>query len=144
MAEKAKVPLTRFIIEIVDSRIDEDEEFKPRQEMNKELADLKKEVKTLRDYLRQKEIVLERYEGELRRYRSQAFQEEDYQGMRRYSKELVEILKAAPVDSYRLLEQLGIDPRESDLVKAVSRQLEELEDYGMIQATAKGGWRWVG
>ena len=37
------------------------------------------------------------------------------------------------VDSYRLLEALGIDPRESELVKAVSKQLEELEAYGIIK-----------
>jgi hypothetical protein len=46
------------------------------------------------------------------------------------------------VDTYRLLEELGIDPRESDLVKAVSTQLEELEGFGFIKADAKG-WRWI-
>ena len=47
------------------------------------------------------------------------------------------------MDNYRLLEDLGIDPRESDLVKAVSKQLEELEGYGMIKPEGKG-WRWIG
>jgi hypothetical protein len=46
------------------------------------------------------------------------------------------------VDNYRLLEDLGIDPRESDLVKAVSMQLEELEGYSMIKQEGKG-WRWI-
>ena len=104
---------------------------------------LKTENKTLHDDLRQKAIVLERYEAELKRYRAQPFQAEDYQGMRGYSKELVEILKSrGHVDSYRLLEALGIDPRESELVKAVSKQLEELEGYGMIKADGKG-WQWI-
>ena len=98
----------------------------------------------MRDDLRQKEIVLERYESELKRYRAQPFQEEDYRGMRRYSKELVEILKArGQVDSYRLLEELGIDPRESDLVKAVTSQLEELEAYGMVKTDGRT-WKWIG
>jgi hypothetical protein len=98
----------------------------------------------LRDDLRQKEIVLERYESELKRYRAQPFQEEDYRGMRRYSKELVDLLKArGQVDSYRLLEELGIDPRESELVKAVSHQLEELEAYGMIKTDGRT-WKWIG
>jgi hypothetical protein len=105
---------------------------------------LKAETKALRDDLRQKEIVLERYESELKRYRAQPFQEEDYRGMRRYSKELVEILKArGQVDSYRLLEELGIDPRESDLVKAVTSQLEELEAYGMVKTDGRT-WKWIG
>jgi hypothetical protein len=29
------------------------------------------------------------------------------------------------IDGYRLLEELGIDPGESDLVKAISNQLED-------------------
>jgi hypothetical protein len=96
------------------------------------------------DDLKQKEIVLERYEAELKRYRSQSFLEEDYQGMRRYSRELVEIPKGrGQMDSYRILEALGIDPRESDLVKAVSKQLEELEGYGMIKTDGRS-WKWIG
>jgi len=135
--------LSKFIIGIVDGVLDESEEYKPRREVVREMEALKAENKTLRDDLRQKIIVLEKYENELKRYRSQAFLGEDYQGMRRYSKELVEILKSGGlVDSYRLLEDLGIDPRESDLVKAVSMQLEELEGYGMIKPEGKG-WRWI-
>jgi hypothetical protein len=144
LAAKAHTSLSKFIIGTVDGVVDENEEYKPRRDVVREMETLKAENKALRDDLRQKEIVLERYEGELRRYRSQAFQEEDYQGMRRFSKELVEILKGrGQVDSYRLLEALGIDPRESDLVKAVSRQLEELEGYGMIKAEGRS-WRWIG
>jgi hypothetical protein len=64
--------------------------------------------------------------------------------MRRYNKELVEILRARGfVDSYKLLEELEIDPRDSELVKAVSKQLEELEGYGMVETTPRG-WRWIG
>lgn len=143
MADNAKTPLSTFCISIIEERLAEEADYKPRRELAKEIEAVKKENKTLRDDLRQKSIVLERYEQELRRYRSQSFLEEDYQGMRRYSKEIVEVLKTrGSVDSYRLLEELGIDPRESDLVKAISRQLEELEGYGMIKAEGRG-WRWI-
>ena len=112
--------------------------------MLKDAETLKAENKTLRDDLRQKEIVLERYEDQLKRYRAQPFQEEDYKGMRRYSSELVEVLKKrGSVDSYRLLEALGIDPRESELVKAVSKQLEELEGYKLVKTDGRS-WRWIG
>jgi len=144
IAAKARTPLSKFIIFTVDGVIDEDEEFQPQHEVIREMEVLKKENKILHDDLRQKSIVIERYEAELKRYRSQSFLEEDYHGARRYSKELVEILKRrGQADSYRLLEDLGIDPRETDLVKAVSKQLEKLEGYGMIKAEAKG-WRWIG
>jgi hypothetical protein len=144
LADEAKTPLSTFCISIIEERLAEEDEFKPRREGAKDLEDLKNENRTLRDDLKQKEIVLERYENELKRYRSQSFLEEDYKGMRRYSKELVEILKTrGQVDSYKLLEALGIDPRESELVKAVSKQLEELEDYKLVKSDGRL-WKWIG
>jgi len=142
-AEKAKTPLSKWAIEIIESTLAENEEFRPCREVAKELDALKRENKELRNDLRQKAIVLERYEGELRRYRSAAFTQEDYHGTRRYNKELIEILRGGSVDSYRLLERLGIDPSESDLIKAVSKQLEELEDYGFIRNEGRS-WKWIG
>ena len=127
----------------MDGLLDENEEFQPRREMVRELESLRSENKSLRSDLSQKTIVLDRYEAELKRYRAQPFPEEDYRGMRRYSKELVEVLKTrGHADSYKILEALGIDPRESELVKAVSRQLEELEAYGMIKTDGRS-WQWI-
>jgi hypothetical protein len=144
LAENAKSNLSQFCISIIEERLAEDEEgFQPRREVMKALKVLKDENKALRDDLRQKEIVLERYESELKRYRAQPFQEQDYRGMRGYSKELVDFLKGRDqADSYKILEALGIDPRESELVKAVSRQLEELEAYGMVKTDGRS-WQWI-
>lgn len=143
LAEKAKVPLSKWVIEIVESTLAENEEFQPRIDMLKELETLRNEVRTIKSELQQKNVVLERYESELKRYRSQDFLEEGYSGVRRYSKEIVDLLKSRDqIDSYGLLERLGIDPRESDLVRAVSKQLEELEDYGLIRSEGRG-WKWI-
>jgi hypothetical protein len=46
------------------------------------------------------------------------------------------------VDGYRLIEDLGIDPKEIVLVKAIFMQLEEFEGYDMIKPEGKG-WRWI-
>jgi len=143
LAKNAKSNLSEFCISIIEERLAEEDGGQPRRKLLKDMEILKTENKTLRDDLRQKEIVLERYEAELRRYRAEPFLHEDYKGMRPYSEELVRILKTrGSVDSYRLLEALGIDPRESDLVKAVSKQLEELEAYKLIKADGKG-WKWI-
>lgn len=143
LAEKAQTPLSKFIIEIVESTLAE-EEFRPRKEQTKELEDLRKEVKSLRDDVRQKSIVIERYEAELKRFRSQPFLNSGFQGSRKYSEELINILKAKGcIDSSRLLESLGIDPMDSDLVKAISNQLGAFELYGLVETTPKG-WRWKG
>ncbi len=51
--------------------------------------------------------------------------------------------RSGVVDGYKLLEELGIDPKETDLVKAVSKQLEDLESYGIVTSTQRG-WKWIG
>jgi len=144
LADKAGVPLSKFVIEVVENALVDESDFKPRGELVKEIGKLRTENKELRDDLKQKKIVLEKYETELKRYRSEAFIEEKFEGVRKYNKEIIAVLKrSGVVDSYNLLEELGIDPKETDLVKAVSRQLEDLESYGMITSTQRG-WRWIG
>lgn len=144
LAEEASVPLSKFIIEVVESSLAEESDFKPRGQLVQEVGKLRSENKTLRDDLEQKKIVLEKYETELRRYRNQAFVEDEFEGVRKYNKELIAILKPGSVlDSYKLLEELGIDPNEAEIVKAISKQLEELEAFGLVTST-KRGWRWIG
>jgi len=144
LAKKAGVPLTKFVIEIVENALADDAEFKPRGELTKEISALRKEVKDLRDELKLKNIVLDKYETELKRYRSAAFLADDFEGTRTHNKDLVELLKrSGTIDNYRILEALGIDPKDSDLVKAISHQLEDMEAYGMIASSSKG-WKWLG
>ena len=142
LAEDAKTPLSKFIIEIVENALSEDAVLKPRGELMKEISSITQENKELRDELRLKNVVIDRYEDELKRYRSAAFLDRDFEGARKHQKELVDLLKkGGTFDSYRILEALGIKPTDTDLVKAVSSQLEDLEAYGMIEATSKG-WKW--
>ncbi len=104
---------------------------------------MRAENKALRDDLRQKEIVLQRYEAELRRYRAEPFQADQFKGIRSYSRELVDILKArGHVGSYQILELLGINPGEAEAIKSVGKQLEELEKFNLIKADGKG-WQWI-
>ena len=143
LADEAGVPLSKFVIEVVENTLSEESDFKPRGELVKEIGKLRSENKLLRDDVNQKKIVLEKYETELKRYRSQAFVENKFEGVRKYNRELIAVLKQGIVlDSYKLLEELGIDPNDSQLVKAISQQLEELEAYGLVTST-KRGWKWV-
>jgi hypothetical protein len=61
LAERAKVPLSRFIIEIVENALAEESDLKPRGEIVKDLSKLKEETKRMADELRLKNIVLEKY-----------------------------------------------------------------------------------
>ena len=115
-------------MKLFENTLSEESDFKPRGELVKEIGKLRSENKLLRDDINQKKIVLEKYETELKRYRSQAFVENKFEGVRKYNRELIAVLKQGIVlDSYKLLEELGIDPNDSQLVKAISQQLEELE-----------------
>jgi hypothetical protein len=144
LAKEAGVPLSKFVIEVFESALAEESDFKPRGELVKEIGKLRTANKELRDDLKQKKIVLEKYENELKRYRSEAFAEEDFEGVRKYSKELISTLKhQGTIDSYRILEELGIDPNDADLVKAISNQLGDLERYGLAISTPRG-WKWSG
>jgi hypothetical protein len=144
LASEAGVPLSKFVIEIVENALAEESDIKPRSELVKQLGSLRDEIRKLQEELKLKTIVLDKYENELKRYRSAAFLEDDFEGARKYSKELIKILKRGDlVDNYRLLEELGIDPRDANLVKAVSTELESLEAYGLITSSPRG-WRWVG
>ena len=143
LAEKADTPLSAWCTSIIEERIAEEDGLKPRHKLAKELESLKADNESLREDLRRKELVLERYEAELRRYRAEPFQGEQFAGIRPYSKELVEILKArGHVGSYQILELLGIAPGEAEAIKAVSKQLEELEKFNLIKADGKG-WQWI-
>ena len=69
--------------------------------------------------------------------------DDGFLGVRKYDKKLVELLKKGEaVDSDHLLHRLRINPKETDLVKAVSKQLENLEAYGLVQKTRRG-WKWT-
>jgi hypothetical protein len=145
-AKRQGVSISKFVIEHVENSIQQEEDptFKPRGDLVKEISELRSELKELKEDNRQKRIVIERLENELRRYRAEVFLEERFEGVRKYDKELIDILKRrGVVDSDELLRELGIDPRESDLVQAVAKQLESLEAYGLVLAT-KRGWRWQG
>jgi len=143
LATDAGVPLSQFVIQAVEDSLAESE-FRPRAEMTKEIGKLRSDNKQLRDELKLKNIVLEKYETELKRYRSEAFLEDKFEGIRKYNKEIIAILKhGGVVDSHSLLEQIGIDPKEADLVKAISKQLEDLEAYDLVTSTVRG-WRWIG
>ncbi len=143
LADEAKTPLSAWCISIIEERLAEEDGAQPRRKLIKDMETLKAENKTLREDLRQKEIVLQRYEAELRRYRAEPFQADKFQGIRSYSRELVDILKArGHVGSYQILELLGINPGEAEAIKAVSKQLEELEKFNLIKADGKG-WQWI-
>jgi hypothetical protein len=145
-AKKSSASISRFVIEHVTNslRQEEGEEaYKSRAELLQQIREKDEQIEKL---TRENEIVklaLERVENELQRYRAAPFLEEDFKGIRRYDRRLIELLKKGDtVDSDHLLRLMKINPRDTPLVKAISNQLGNLEAYGLIEKTRRG-WKWV-
>lgn len=145
-AKKSNVSISQFVLEHVGNSLRQEEgeeSYKPRAALIQELQKKDEEIQKL---TKENEIVkraFEQVEIELRRYRAEPFLDNNFQGIRKYDKQLVELLKKGKaIDSDHLLHLLRISPKETELVKAVSRQLENLQAYGLVQKTHHG-WRWV-
>ena len=90
------------------------------------------------------EILVEKLEEDLRRYRSQMFLDEGYSGIRKYDRKLVDVLRDPGVHGNdEILSRLGVKPHEHESIKAISNQLENLQSYGLVRSTPRG-WEWVG
>ena len=110
---------------------------------------LRDEVQRLTRQLEEKETQLRQFksafskqERELEVYRSQAFLEPDFTGIRTFSGRLVDLLKTEPVVTYdSVLRHLDIDPQDTLLVRGIRKQLNLLEGMGVVTSTPEG-WRW--
>lgn len=145
LAEKAGVPISKFVAEHVENSLRQEDKtgYLSRVKMIKQLREKDEEIVKLRDENRLLKTLVEKLDIELKRYRAQPFLEEEFQGARAYDRELVSLLKRRKmIDSDRLLSELGVDPREADIVKAVNIQLQNLEAYGLVESTARG-WKWI-
>lgn len=145
-AGKAHVSISKFVLEHVANSLRQEageDGFTPRVKL---IEELHKKDEAIQKLTRQNEITrlaLERVENELRRYRAEPFLDDGFQGIRKFDRKLIELLKKGkPIDSDHLLRLLRITPDESDLVKAVGNQLENLEAYGLVRKTHHG-WLWV-
>ena len=146
-AEKGGVSISKFVIERVEESIrrEEGEEgYLSRAELIKKLRDAEEELKKARNENRLLKKLAENLDNELRRYRAQPFLEEAFEGVRRFDRDIIELLRrGGSYPQEQVLAHLNIDPSDTDLVKAVNKQLEALEGYGLLEYKGRG-WRWKG
>jgi len=146
-AERAGVSISKFVVERVEDSIrrEEGEEgYLSRAELVKRLRSAEEELKRLREENRLLKRLVENLDNELKRYRAQPFLQEAFEGVRRFDRDLVELLRrGGSYTEEEILAHLNIDPSDVELVKAVDRQLEALEAYGLVEYRGRG-WRWKG
>lgn len=146
LADKANASISKFVIEHVENSLKQEEDRKgyaSRAELLKQLSEKDELIAKLTQDNRLLKMLADNLDREMKHYRAQPFLEDRFEGTRAYDKDLVELLKKEKtIDSDRLLKQLGINPKDTDLVKAVNKQLHALQGYGLVEPTARG-WRWL-
>jgi hypothetical protein len=138
------------VLEHVENSLKQEDENKKsyvsRAELLKQLKDKDDEITKLKQDSRLLKMLADNLDKELKKYRAKPFVEDKgkFRGVREYDRELIQLLrKNSTIDSDDLLRELGISPRDTDLVKGVNNQLRYLQAYGLVEPTARG-WRWTG
>jgi len=143
IAEAAKMPLAKWIYETVEQH-QAIKEAGLRTDQLKELADLKEEVQQLRGMVRIKDTLLQKLETELYKSKYAVFEDAEVEGITKYDEELIKVLKRGKtIEGHAILRELGIDPKDSQVIRLLKNQLEILRNYGLVTETSYG-WRWIG
>lgn len=145
LAEKSGISISKFVIEHVENSLQQ-EENREGYTSRAELLDQMRQVKEENRELHKKNLMLDnlviRLEEELKGYRVKPFLEDDFTGIRKYETELIKLLQnRIEVRKEEILEHLGINPMDADIVKGIKMQLESLERYGLIKDIGSK-WRW--
>ena len=144
-ADKAGTSISKFVTDRVEDSIrkeEGEESYLNRLELIKRLGNSGEELKKLRDENRLLKKLVDNLDNELKRYRAQPFLEEPFKGVRRFDKELINLLReGGSYSGDEILSHLNINSSDTDLIKAVNKQLEVLESYGLVEYVGRG-WKW--
>lgn len=143
IADEEGDSLSKFVQKCVEYALEQGgPDYAKLGEESKQIQELEQEVSDLRKDRKQKEIVIEQLESELTQHRMEPFLDDEYEGRRQYDQELIELLQTSDsITGKTLLRRLEIDPTDTELVKGVDSQLQQLEDYGLVKNTSSG-WVW--
>lgn len=141
-AKQGGATISDYIFEMVEkARRPADDQARP--ELVRENSDIKTLNRKLEQEVNLLKANLEIMQAEVYKQRFAGFEQVDATGMHSYDKALVDMLKRGKIlDSQEILGSLGINPRDSQAVKLVSNQLEELKRFGLVSESIQG-WRWL-
>ncbi len=143
-ADQAGTSISKFVIDKVEDSIQQDQEegYLNRIDLISKLNKQEEEIKELRQDNRLLKKLAENLDNEAKLFRAQPFLDESFSGVRSYNKELIEILKeGGSITGEELLIKLNIESSQTDLIKAINKQLEMLENYGLVEYVGRG-WKW--
>ena len=146
LAEAARTSISKFVIEHVENslRFEEDRgDYKMRAALVQENRRLLETVRDKDKRIDQLDMLVDTLQRDLRLQQERLFTEPDFVGVRNYDKRIVEILREpGPHTADEIVTRLGIQPRNVDSIRALSAQLESLQQYGLIKPSSLG-YSWV-
>lgn len=143
LAKKSGTSISKFVSEHVENSlglIEDDYRSKSNVlEENRQLRDTLAEKEKRNHHL---ELLVDKLEEDLRLYRSKLFTDSSAMGTRTYDKQLMDLLKEPGAhNTDNIFTRLGVKQTDTEVIKAISIQLENLEAYGLLRNTGKG-WIW--
>ena len=142
--------VSNFILEIIDNHIRQNKGITTKYDILQKINDIEKQNEILRNenVELQKNVdmlnmLVERYENQLQKYRNKTFIENDkFEGVREYQQNLINLFKQrTSVAEDEVIDLLHIDSKDVETLKAISKQIDLLQDFGVIEKI-RGGWRW--
>lgn len=150
IARQEGLSVSNFTIEAVEDYIQERKGFTSKDKLSKKLKNLTGQNERLcnENIELQKKVdmlnmLTNRYEKQLQDYRNKTFIENDkFEGVREYQQHLIELFKQkSSIAEDEIIDLLHISPRDAETLKAISKQIELLQDFGVVERI-RGGWRW--
>ena len=111
------------------------------KESSRRLTEENKELQRKNKIL---DTVVDRLEEELRSYRIKSFISNDFSGIRDYEKDLINLFREKKeIRKENLIDFLNIKSSDTNSIKGISKQIENLEKYGLLKDLG-GKWIWKG
>jgi hypothetical protein len=144
-ANKAGSSISKFVIDRVEDSLRNEEGdagYLSRLELIQKLSDREEELDKLRKDNRLLKKLVDNLDNEAKRLRAEPFLEDSFRGVRLYNQDLLVLLKeGGSYSAEEILARLSIHPSETNLIRAVNKQLELLESYGLVKYVGRG-WKW--
>ena len=141
-AKAARMPLSKWIFEIVEAHMDEDTITSQELAMDQEI--LRDQNRNLRRELDNANAELERQRTETFKLKNEVLLQPVPQGVVQLNQRLVNILKSGGTwSSHALLKELDVNASNIEAIQIVTHQLQMLQDFELVSESARG-WKWIG
>jgi len=141
-ADAASMTLSSWIFATVEQTLDDS--APPLDDVVQERTNLQEENRKLRKENENLSKLMEAYKTEAFTMRNEIFLQKDLAGSGEFDSQLVRVIRSGGVwRAPALLKELDIDAKDVDAIQIVTKQLQTLQDIGVVKESATG-WKWVG